>query len=425
MDIGKYLNIRKLWQSKSIKNVMMLTSGTVLSQVLPILFFPILSRLYTPADYGVLGLFMSISMLLMVISNLQLNYAILIPKEDKEALSTLNAGLHIIVLFTVFSLLIVITLGGLISSLLSSPELKLWLYLLPATVLLSGVNIQFSAWFNRTGQFKIISSSRIVTSVVTIAGSLALSYYIDGPGGLVISYLSGNLSSFIILVYSFKKNNTLFILSLDEIKKVVVDHRNFPLYTLPTELISNFAQQLPMFIFSTYSGAQSVGWFSRSRQMLGLPINYISSSISEVYRQKSGEAFRNDITAMRPLYLKTVWSLFVLSIIPFLVIVLFSPVLFAIFFGENWRQAGVYAQYMSLMYFFKFVTGAVGFNFYLFKKQKLDLLLHFLIVIITAVGLYIGLYVLRSETAALILFSTGYSIIYFVYAVISYKLTKI
>jgi len=403
----------------------MLTSGTVLSQVLPILFFPILSRLYTPADYGVLGLFMSISMLLMVVSNLQLNYAILIPKEDNEALSILHAGLHIIIFFTVFSLVIVITLGDLISSLLSSSELKVWLCLLPATVLFSGANIQFSTWFNRTAQFKIISSSRIITSVVTIAGSLALSFFIDGPGGLVISYLFGNLSSFAVLICSFKKNNSLFILSFDEIKKIVGVHRNFPLYTLPTELISNFAQQLPMFIFSMYSGVQSVGWFSRSRQILGLPINYISSSISEVYKQKASDAYRNNPSALRPLFLKTFGYLFIFSVLPFVIIIIFSPLLFAFFFGENWRQAGIFTQCLALMYFFKFVISPLTFNFYIFSKQRLDLILHVVIIIVTSVSLYIGFYFFRTDTYALILFSISYSIIYMVYGIISYRLTHL
>lgn len=418
-----YLNWKKLIKNKSLKNVMMLTSGTVLSQVLPIVFFPILSRIYSPSDYGILGLFMSISMLLMVVSNLQLNYAILIPKEDKEALKVLMTGLHLIGFFTAISLLVVLLLGGFISKLLSSPSLKNWLYLIPVTVLFTGANTQLSAWFNRTGQFKVISTSRVATSVFTILFSLGLSFLINGPGGLVISYLVGNLISFSMLVYSYKRTHIFYLMPLAELKSTLNVHRNFPLYTLPTELISNFAQQLPMFIFSMYSGVQSVGWFSRSRQILGVPINYISGSISEVYKQKASEAFRTNPSALRPLFLKTFSYLFAFSIIPFAVIGLLSPSLFAFFFGENWRQAGVFTQCLVLMYFFKFVISPLTFNFYLFNKQRLDLILHIIIIILTAASLYIGFSFYRIDTYALILFSISYSFIYLVYGVISYRLT--
>lgn len=423
MNLKEYLNVKKLRQNKSLKNVMVLTSGTVLSQILPILFFPILSRLYTPADYGVLGLFMSISMLLMVVSNLQLNYAILIPKEDEDALKVLATGLLLIVFFTGISLIIVIGLGGFISELLASPEVKVWLYLIPVTVLFSGANIQLSAWFNRTGQFKVISTSRIAASVVTICCSLGIWFFLKGPGGLVLSYMLGGLSSFVMLSYAFLRKNTFVRIPLVEVKDILKTHRNFPLYTLPTELISNFAQQLPMFIFSMYSGVQSVGWFSRSRQMLGIPINYISGSISEVYKQKASEAYRNNPVALRPLFLKTFGYLFVVSIIPFLLMALFSPWLFAFFFGENWRQAGVFTQCLVLMYFFKFVISPLTFNFYLFNKQRLDLFLHVIIIFVTAVSLYLGFYFYRIETYALILFSISYSLIYIVYGIISYRLT--
>ena len=402
---------------------MVLTSGTVLSQVLPIVFFPILSRIYSPSDYGILGLFMSISMLLMVVSNLQLNYAILIPKEDKEALKVLMTGLHLIGFFTAISLLVVLLLGGFISKLLSSPSLKNWLYLIPVTVLFTGANIQLSAWFNRTGQFKVISTSRVATSVVTILFSLGLSFLINGPGGLVISYLVGNLISFSVLLYSFRRTHFFYFMPIVEMKSVLHTHRNFPLYTLPTELISNFAQQLPMFIFSIYSGVQSVGWFSRSRQILGLPINYISGSISEVYKQKASEAFRNNPSALRPLFLKTFGYLFIFSIIPFLIIALLSPSLFAFFFGENWRQAGVFTQCLVLMYFFKFVISPLTFNFYLFNKQRLDLVLHIAIIVLTTISLYVGFYFYKIDTYALILFSISYSLIYVIYGVISYRLT--
>jgi len=421
MNVKDYLNWKKLIKNKSLKNVMVLTSGTVLSQVLPIVFFPILSRIYSPSDYGILGLFMSISMLLMVVSNLQLNYAILIPKEDKEALKVLMTGLHLIGFFTAISLLVVLLLGGFISKLLSSPSLKNWLYLIPVTVLFTGANIQLSAWFNRTGQFKVISTSRVATSVVTILFSLGLSFLINGPGGLVISYLVGNLISFSMLLYSFRRTHFFYFMPIVEMKSVLHTHRNFPLYTLPTELISNFAQQLPMFIFSIYSGVQSVGWFSRSRQILGLPINYISGSISEVYKQKASEAFRNNPSALRPLFLKTFGYLFIFSIIPFLIIALLSPSLFAFFFGENWRQAGVFTQCLVLMYFFKFVISPLTFNFYLVGKQKLDFILHILIIIVTSLSLYFGFHFFKSDTFALLLFSVAYSMMYFFYGILSFR----
>jgi O-antigen/teichoic acid export membrane protein len=414
-----------LIKSTSIRNVMVLMSGSVLAQVLPILFFPILSRIYTPADYGVLGLFMSVSMLLMVLSNFQLNYAILIPKDDKEALRIFSCGSHLVIATSLVSFAAILLFGAWFSQVMGSLELKTWLYLLPVTVFLTGINIQFSAWFNRAGRFKIITSSRVLASIVTVAISLGFNFLIDGAGGLILAYLLGNLASFILLITVFLRTHSFQRVSLKEDIVILKAHRNFPVYTMPTELISNFAQQLPLYIFSMYSGVQSVGFFTRSRQILALPINYISTSVSEVYKQKASEAFRNNPSALKPLFIKTIGYLFFMSLIPFLIIAIFSPTLFAFFFGENWRQAGVFSQCLVLMYFFKFVVSPLTFNFYLGGKQKLDFILHLLIILFTALGLVIGFSLFHSDFYALLLFSVAYSFMYFIYGFLSYRFANI
>jgi O-antigen/teichoic acid export membrane protein len=416
----------KVLNSVTVRNVFALTSGTVLSQVLPILFFPVLSRLYTPADYGVLGLFMSISSLLMVVSNLQLNYAILMPKDHSEAVKILTSGCYIVLLFSIFTLLVIVFGAAAIASWLNSTELTLWLYFVPLTVFLTGINVQFSAWFNRHGKFKIISFSRIIASVITVVLSLSMHFLIKGAAGLVISYVMASLISFLYLYYSFRKEDTLAIISLKDVRSLLKAYRNFPLYTMPTELISNFSQQLPLFIFSTFSGPASVGLFNRSRQILALPINYISGSISEIYKQKSSEAYRNNRSSLRLLFLKTLGSLFLVSVVPFIVLVVFAPDLFAFFFGENWREAGVFTQCLGLMYFLKFVVSPLTFNFYLVGKQRLDFILHIVIILITSAALYIGFRVSPArDVFPLLLFAIAYGSMYVIYGLLSYQFTKL
>lgn len=418
-------NPMSLIRSKSLKNVMVLMSGTMLSQILPILFFPILSRLYSPADYGVLGLFMSVSMLLMVISNFQMNYAILIPKDDKEALRVFFCGSYLVIFVSLLSFAAVFLFGSVFSQAMGSLDLDNWLYLLPIAIFLTGINIQFSAWFNRLGKFKILTSSRILISIITIGVSLGLSFLMKGAGGLILAYLLGNLAGFILMTVVFLQKQSFQAISLKEGLSILREHRNFPIYTMPTELISNFAQQFPLYIFSMYSGVQSVGLFTRSRQILALPINYISVSVSEVYKQKASEAFRNNAPTLRPLFIKTISYLFFLSIIPFLIIAIFSPSLFAFFFGESWRQAGVFSQCLVLMYFFKFVISPLTFNFYLFGKQRLDFVLHLLIILFAIAGMFVGFYHFKSDVYALVLFSIAYSFMYLIYGLLSYRFTNI
>ena len=422
MSLKPYLSWKTLVQNKSLNSIAMLMSSTVLSQILPILFFPILSRLYSPADYGVLGLFMSISLLIVVFSCLQLNLAILTPKDAKEALNLFLVGLYFCVILSSAMLIVIFFFKKKLSFLLNSPELEDWLFIIPPLVFVSGSNIQLTAWFNRLGDFKIISISRIVISIVTVALNLLLFFFIKGPGALIISYTIGALISFFLLARKFFKIQKLSFITIADAIMVLKKYRNFPLYTLPTELISTLSQQLPMYIFSIYSGAESVGLFSRSRQLLGLPSAYISGAVSEVYRQKASIHFQNDRVALRKLFIRTTLYLIGISIVPFFILGLFSPEIYAILFGEKWREAGVYSQCLVLMYFVKFIVTPPSYVFYFFNKQRLDLLIQILIMASTGCSLAIGLGYLKSEILALILFSTSYAFLFSIYGFYSYRL---
>lgn len=415
--------VKKYLAKPSMKNVLMIMSGTFLSQILPILFFPILSRLYTPADYGILGIFMSVSMLLTVVSNLQLNHAILIPKQDKDALSILFSGVNIIFYFSLLMCVPSLLFAKKVSSLLNAGDYPYWMYFLPLTILFSGINIQLSSWFIRTAKFKVITRSRVGAALASVIVSLGTVLIVKGPFGLVASYFSSAAMNTIILLCAFEHKDDFRLQHVQLIRENIVRYQQFSIYTLPTEVLSNFTQQLPLFIFSIFSGVQSVGWFSRSRQILGIPITYFSSSIGEVYKQKASDVFRNNPADLRPLFIKTLLHLSLVAIVPFLGIVLFAPVVFAIAFGENWREAGVFTQALALMYFLKLIFSPLSYNFYLFEKQRLDLVLHLLIVLVTSAGMYLGFVVFGTATVALGFFSAGYGFMYLVYGYFSYRFT--
>lgn len=407
--------------NKVVKNITILLSGTLFSQILPILFFPILSRLYSPSDYGTLGIFMSITLLVSTISNLQLSNAILLPKSDSEGRRIFSLGVYVVVAFTVASMVFVLTFRDMIASYLNSPDLRGWLLILPIASFFSAINVQFSSWFTRIDRFLVISKTRVLTSISTVLLSFLFYFTKIGAGALILSYSIGQGIAFLVFLSAFIFNYQFHYLSLSEIRILLKDNRNFALYTAPTELINNFSQQLPIYLFSLYAGVQSVGWFSRSRQILALPISYLSNSISEIYKQKFSEIFRTEPLKMRPYFIKAVLYLFALSCVPFMIVAIFAPDLFAFFFGEPWRMAGVYARIMVVMYFFKFVVSPTTFNFYLAGKQRLDFLLHLLLIFLTFASLLVGLYVYHDDQLGLLLFSVSYASVYLIYGFFSYR----
>jgi O-antigen/teichoic acid export membrane protein len=73
----------RLSKSPFIKNVLTIAGGTGFAQVISIFTAPIITRIYTPEDYGILGIYMMFTGIIGTISTLKLANAIIVEKDDK------------------------------------------------------------------------------------------------------------------------------------------------------------------------------------------------------------------------------------------------------------------------------------------------------------------------------------------------------
>ena len=72
-------------KSEFSRNVLTLMTGTTIAQAIPIAISPILTRIYTPEEFGVFALYLSIIMLFSSLVAGKYELSILIPKHDKNA----------------------------------------------------------------------------------------------------------------------------------------------------------------------------------------------------------------------------------------------------------------------------------------------------------------------------------------------------
>src|SRR3954454_20274925 len=59
--------------------------GGALGQGMIVLVSPLLTRLYTPADFGVFAVFTALVLMLSVVATLRLETAVVLPERDEEA----------------------------------------------------------------------------------------------------------------------------------------------------------------------------------------------------------------------------------------------------------------------------------------------------------------------------------------------------
>ena len=102
------MDIVNLIKSSGARNFAKLLSANVLAQVIGLIVYPILTRIYSPEDFGLLNLFLSIGGVLAILSTAEYYYAIVLPKEEQEAENVFGVG----VLWLILKLCIHVLLLG-------------------------------------------------------------------------------------------------------------------------------------------------------------------------------------------------------------------------------------------------------------------------------------------------------------------------
>lgn len=419
-----YQRVLDYKKSEFIINASKLMTGSVLSQLLPILAAPILARIYQPSDYGALGLYMSLTGIIGMFGTLQYANAIVIAKSEDEVRALIKLCLQILLVVTTLVLLVVILLKHNIALYLKVPELEKWLWFAPFSILMGGFSLIFSNYSVRHKYFGLISSNRIIASVVTTLSSITIGYLLHNPVGLFVGLWVGQLiSGFILCIRSVTKGSSeSMIKSMSglSINTVWKKHINFPKYSLPSDFINMFTNQIPLFMLNAYASTDAVGKYNMGNRILGLPVDFLSGSIGEIFRQRASQDY-NETGSCNRIFVKTFKTLTLLSIIPFSILILFSPNLFAFILGEKWRGAGQYAQIMGIMFFFRFTISPLTYMYYIANRQKEDFYLHLLFLIVAYASFKIGFQTYGSANIALLVFSILYSCIYIIYLVRSYQ----
>lgn len=412
-------------QSDFIKNVATLATGTTLAQAVSIFTAPVLYRIYSKVDYGTLGLYMAITGVVGVFSTMQYLQPILLEKEDDEAKKVMWLNRIINIGVTLFVFILVLILGKYVGKWLNNEGVVKWLYLVPLSIFFSGQNEIFRVWANRKKKFKVMSFNAILTALLVPVVSITVGVFNNGPLGLFLGLLTSQVLPPIVLLVALTKNENLGLkyFSWNDIKIKAKTHSSFSLYGLPAEFINRFTNQLPVFMLSYYAGPAVVGVYNLSVRMLGLPIQLIGGAIGEVFKQKAAADYKL-IGSCRVIFMKTLKTLTLISILPTILILVYGSELFSWVFGAKWIEAGIYAQILIVLYMGKLIVSPLTYIFYIARKLREDLFWHIWMLISSTLIFFLLFEFNFKVEYILFIYSLNYLTIYVIYLLRSYKFTK-
>lgn len=378
----------RMGKGSFVRSVATLTLGTVVAQALALAAMPLLARLYTPADFGFLAVFVAISSVVGTAITLRYESAVLPAKTDQESATIVLICLVCIVAFGLPLMGASVLLpAGALRSLSAEGELAPWL---PVAVL-AGASIAImattQAWLNRQQRYGHMAGLRIAQSFTVVGLSLLFGTVFHYDQGLMLAH---------VLAYSVTAGIALwFVKSLArnwsnaEVKSAVKIHASAPKYLLPTAMLDVFTLQLPVVLIANWFGQDIAGQFSMAWRVLMLPMALIGAAMGQVFLQRFAQIYHQPKCA-RNLLTRAWRAQFLLSVGPMLVVTFFGESIFQRVLGAAWGEAGRMASFMAPMAMAVFISSPTSGTYIVLGLQRYSLLFGIFVLIYRPACIYIG-----------------------------------
>ncbi len=390
-------------------------SAAFFSQALLLVTAPVLTRLYTPQDFGIFGLIMAYTSILSIIITGRYELAILLPEDSAKAMHVVILTCIIITLFSVVFLVLAATVQSI--DLLSLPtairELGYWIYSVPVIAMFQSLYQTLYYWFNRQQEYVMMAKYRVWCSVITTGVAIILGGYPFIANGLIVS----QLATYVVLVagmgWKFRQIMIHDKVSIkwDSIVLQASRYKDFPRYLIVAHSLESLSAQLPVILLGQFYSTIIVGYFTLTQRVMAAPISFISKAAGDIIRERFSTSYRKH-GECRNEYLTTIKGLTYVGLIPLFVFSVFGPALFAYVFGMQWEKAGHYAQALALMIFCQIVASPVSVMYMIAEKQQQELLLQIARITICFFALAIGHVLFNSDSISVLLYGIGMCLIY-------------
>ena len=386
------MDLRTLVKSSGIRNFTKLLSANVVAQIIGLVVYPILTRIYAPEDFGLLNLFLSIGGVFAILSTAEYYYAIVLPKEEKDAENVLGVGVLWLVTTTALIGLSVVFAKP-ISMLFKSPNLASYYWMMPLYVFAIGAWNLLNYWHIRNKKYNLISRYQVSQNILSASGKLCMGWAKILHGGMIYSVVIAPIISLGSNLICTRKTllPALRRISWCDMGKQAKTYRNFPCFVLPRSFVNMLAGQMPVLLLTPFFGGEAVGFLSIAILLGYTPIGTITRSIYQVMYQHTME----HVHKQEPI--SQIFRRFILSasavVIPvFMILWFILPKLTAWLLGAEWHVSGEYIRWMLPWLYVSLLSCSINYLFDVFMKQKWGLFFEIILAVMRVAGLCIGIW---------------------------------
>lgn len=346
--------LRQISQNKFVRNVAIVATGTAGAQAITMAFAPLITRLYGPEAFGMLGTFIAILSMIIPIAALTYPVAIVLPKSDADAKNITKLSANLSLVISAITAIVLLIAGDWIAQTLNLETIASFLLLMPVAMLFSGYQQIFTQWLIRKTLFKTTARVAIIQAFIINTAKTGGGWF--HPVGVVLIVIATIGYAFHAMLLWLGIRNTKTAHSSNDqptgtIWELAKRYKDFPLYRTPQVFLNAISQGIPVIMLASYFGNSTAGFLALTKSVLAAPAGLIGNSVGNVFYPKAVELYENR-TNLKDFLLKTSASLLFIGTVIFLPIITFGPWIFSLIFGSEWEYAGIFARWISLWMIF-------------------------------------------------------------------------
>lgn len=355
-----------------------LALGSGIARLIGLVAIPVLTRLYTPEDFGILAVFTALVAILAPLVTLRYVLALPLPRHDGVAMNLLALSLVLMLGLSAAMALVLAFWGEPLLELVSMEALAPWWWLIALGVLGTAAYELLTMWATRQRAFKLIAESQVAQGLVGTVIKVGLGLAGMQPLGLLLGQVvtqAGGVGQF-LRRFATDLSAGWRRVSLRLMWQVALRHRGFPIWRVPSQFLLMATMQAPLLFMAAIYDAGITGQFGLAMMALTIPGMVVGQAAGNALYGEAARLIKTDRTRVLSIAASVQKRLFLMALPAAFVLFFLGEPIFALVFGEEWRMAGRFATVLSVAIMFQLTSAPLIQMMNLLRNQATFLVLN-------------------------------------------------
>lgn len=361
------------------QNLLLLAGSSVAGQLILLGAAPILTRVYSPKDLGIAGVYVSILGFMSVGCMLRYEMAVPASRNSREAASVTTLACLIALCSGLGAFgLKHLTVRYLLPHTRGDIRLVIpYMYWVPIGMVTTSIYLAVSMWAVRFDQFQALSATKVKQAIWAVVIQLGTPLVHRGPLGLLAGQVAGQSGGATSLIRrAWKLDSAHFRrLRFADLKASAKQFVRFPTMSLPAVVLEALFLNAPLVVLTSLYGATLAGWVTLANRVFFLPGLLLTRNIAQVVLGEMAQVVAaGDTHGMEHLFWKRLKQLSIIGAGFCLVSGVAAPILIPYIFGKQWTNAWICAELLMPSLLGNLIAAVFGSALDVLQRQDLHVI---------------------------------------------------